>query len=326
VTNVSGDVLVLAECSGDEIQDSTYELLGKARELAHGWGGKAVALLLGDPGTAALADQLRAADAVVSVEHPALAGYLPEAYETALLHVLRERSPRLLLLPNDTVGLDLGAALSVCWDAPLAAYVAGLTADDGELVATCQILGGKVIAEVALSAARAICTVIGGSFDASAGRTGGAGELVRVAPPAELDAVRMSLQRVIEPEAGDVDITSAELLVSVGRGIGSKDDLELVQELADALDAPLSASRPITDSGWLPKTRQVGKSGLKVKPRAYLAFGISGAPEHLEGMRGAELIVACNTDPKAPLFDVAHYGTTEDLFDLVPALTDRLGG
>jgi electron transfer flavoprotein alpha subunit len=134
----------------------------------------------------------------------------------------------------------------------------------------------------------------------------------------------MSLQEIFEPEAGDVDITAADLLVSVGRGIGSQDNLELVTELADALGAPVSASRPVTDSGWLPKTRQVGKSGLTVKPRAYLALGISGAPEHLEGMRGAELIIACNTDPKAPIFDVAHYGTTEDLFDLVPELTEKL--
>jgi electron transfer flavoprotein alpha subunit len=147
---------------------------------------------------------------------------------------------------------------------------------------------------------------------------------VALPPPAGLGDVRMSLQQVFEPEAGDVDITTADLLVSVGRGIGSEDSLELVTELADALGAPLSASRPVTDSGWLPKTRQVGKSGLKVKPRAYLAFGISGAPEHLEGMRGAELIIACNTDPKAPIFDVAHYGTTEDLFDLVPELTEKL--
>ena len=149
--------------------------------------------------------------------------------------------------------------------------------------------------------------------------------MVSIPPPAGLDTIRMSVRQVFEPEAGDVDITSADLLVSVGRGIGSQDNLELVAELADALGSPLSASRPVTDSGWLPKTRQVGKSGLKVKPRAYLAFGISGAPEHLEGMRGADLIIACNTDPKAPIFDVAHYGTTEDLFDLVPALTERVG-
>jgi electron transfer flavoprotein alpha subunit len=119
-------------------------------------------------------------------------------------------------------------------------------------------------------------------------------------------------------------LLAADLLVSVGRGIGSQDNLEEVQELADALGAPLSASRPVTDSGWLPKTRQVGKSGLKVKPKVYLTFGISGAPEHLEGMRDAELIIACNTDEAAPIFDVAHYGTTIDLFDLVPAINDKL--
>ena len=134
--SVTGDVLVLAEYAGDEIQDSTYELLGKARELAHGWGGKAEVVLLGEAGAAELASQLGAADAVILVEHPALAGYLPEPYEQALLHVLRERSPRLLLLSNSTIGIDLGAALSVLWHAPLAAYVAGLSVDDGEPVET----------------------------------------------------------------------------------------------------------------------------------------------------------------------------------------------
>jgi electron transfer flavoprotein alpha subunit len=321
MTDVGNDVLVLAERIGNEIQDSTYELLGKARELARAWGGKAEVALFGP---ADLAGQLSGADSVISVDHPLLSGYLPEAYEKTLLHVLRERSPRLLLMSNATVGMDQGAALSVLWDAPLAASVTELTSDGGVPVATCQVLGGKVLAEVTLDGGRAICTVIAGSFDPAAGQAGGSPEIVVIPPPADLDAVRMSLQEIFEPEAGDVDITAAELLVSVGRGIGSQDNLELVTELADALGAPVSASRPVTDSGWLPKSRQVGKSGLKVKPRAYLAFGISGAPEHLEGMRGAEVIIACNTDPQAPIFDVAHYGTTEDLFDLVPELTEKL--
>jgi electron transfer flavoprotein alpha subunit len=321
MTDVGNDVLVLAERIGNEIQDSTYELLGKARELARAWGGKAEVALFGP---ADLAGQLSGADSVISVDHPLLSGYLPEAYEKTLLHVLRERSPRLLLMSNTTVGMDQGAALSVLWDAPLAASVTELTSDGGVPVATCQVLGGKVLAEVTLDGGRAICTVIAGSFDPAAGQAGGSPEIVVIPPPADLDAVRMSLQEIFEPEAGDVDITAAELLVSVGRGIGSQDNLELVTELADALGAPVSASRPVTDSGWLPKSRQVGKSGLKVKPRAYLAFGISGAPEHLEGMRGAEVIIACNTDPQAPIFDVAHYGTTEDLFDLVPELTEKL--
>ncbi len=116
------------------------------------------------------------------------------------------------------------------------------------------------------------------------------------------------------------------MLVSVGRGIESQDNMEIVVELADALGVPLSASRPVVDAGWLPKTRQVGQSGLKVKPRVYLAFGISGAPEHLEGMRNAELIIACNTDAGAPIFGIAHYGTTVDLFDLVPELVDKIRG
>ncbi|HVB46406.1 MAG TPA: electron transfer flavoprotein subunit alpha/FixB family protein [Streptosporangiaceae bacterium] len=320
---MANDILVLAEHSGGQLSDSTYELLGKARELARSTGGKAEVAVFGP---ADLAGQLGAADTVVWVDHPALAGYVPEAYEKALAHVLAQRSPRLLLLSNATIGLDLGAALSVLWDAPLAAYAVDLIVEDGTPVATCQVLGGKVLAEVALDADRAIATVVGGSFGQAAGQADGTAQVVPVAPPASLDEARMSVRRVIEPEAGDVDITTADLLVSVGRGIGSRDDIELVQELADALDAPLSASRPVTDSGWLPKSRQVGKSGLKVKPKAYLAFGISGAPEHLEGMRDAELIIACNTDAGSPIFEIAHYGTTADLFDLVPALTERLSG
>lgn len=319
---MSGNVAVLAEHVGGQISESTHELLGKANELAAAWGGKAEAVVLGP---AELASQVDGADVVVSVDHPALADYTCEAYESALLSVLTERAPRLLLLSNATIGLDLGAALSVLWDAPLAAYVADLTAEGESLVATCQVMGGKVMAEVELAGERGICTVLAGSFPAAAGQEPSASrEVVSMPAPDTLGNLGTNLCQVIEPEGGDVNITDADLLVSVGRGIDSQDNLELVQELADTLGVPLSASRPIIDSGWLPKTRQVGKSGLKVKPKAYLAFGISGAPEHLEGMRDAELIIACNTDENAPIFDVAHFGTTEDLFDLVPALVDKI--
>ena len=317
------NVLVLAGRVGKDVTEATFELIGKARELADAWGGQVEVALFGtaDPATA-----LGAADTVVSIDHPALSDYVPEAYEIALRHVLEQRSPRLLLLANDTMGLDLGSALSVLWDAPQAAYVVGLEADGDLPVATCQILGGKILAEVEVTGERGICTVVNGAFPAAAGQGGEGADLISLDPPAALDTARMSLQQLIEPQGGDVDITAADLLDSVGRGIGSKDDLDTVQELADALGAPLSASRPVIDSGWMPKSRQVGKSGLKVKPKAYLSFGISGAPEHLEGMRDAELIIACNTDAAAPIFDVAHYGTTVDLFDLVPALVEKLEG
>lgn len=328
---MANDILVLADHLKGQLSDATFELVGKARELAGAAGGQAVVALLGAP---ELASELGGADAVLTVDHPSLADYTPEAWEKALLHVVQERHPRLVLIANTTIGMDLGAGLSVAWPAPLVAYTVGLAAEDGAVVATAQVYGGKLLAEVAIEGDRGVCTVIAGSFPADAGRapaiSGGAPgtgspAVESVAPPPELDSLRTSFLALVEPEAGDVDITTAEALVSVGRGIGSQDNVELVQELADAIGAPLSSSRPITDLGWLPKTRQVGKSGLKVKPKVYLTFGISGAPEHLEGMRDAELVIACNTDPQAPIFDVAHYGTTVDLFDLVPALTERLG-
>ncbi len=319
---MSDAVLVLAEHDGKQISDGTYELLGAARALAAALGGTAEVALLGPRD---LAGQLGGADVVVNVDHPLLAQYLPQASEEALLAVLADRSPRLILTSCATPGLDLAAAVSVRWQAPLAAYVTAMDAAAGEITATAQILGGKILAELELPGERAVAAVIGGTFPAAGGQRDGTPEVVDVAPPAALADLAMSLAQVIEPQAGDVDITAADLLVSVGRGIESKDNVELVAELGDALGAPLSASRPVVDAGWLPKTRQVGKSGLRVKPRAYLAFGISGAPEHLEGMRDAELIIACNTDQNAPIFDIAHYGTTVDLFDLVPALTEKFG-
>jgi electron transfer flavoprotein alpha subunit len=318
---MANDILVLADHLRGQLSDVTLELVGKAKELAGATGGQAVVALLGAPD---LAEQISGADTVLTVDHPALADYTPEAWEKTLLHLLNERQPRLVLIGNTTIGMDLGAGLSAAWGAPLVAYTVRLEADGSDIVATAQVYGGKLLAEVAISGDRGICTVVAGSFPAT-GAGGGSPAVETVAPPTGLDDLKTSFLTMVEPESGDVDITAAELLVSVGRGIGSQDNLEEVQELADALGAPLSASRPVTDAGWLPKTRQVGKSGLKVKPKVYLTFGISGAPEHLEGMRDAELIIACNTDANAPIFDVAHYGTTVDLFDLVPALTEKVG-
>jgi len=319
---MSSDVLVVAEHANGKITDTTYELLGKAKELSSSLGGQAVVLLIGQP---SLSAQLGAADLVISVDGAGLADYTAEGYERVAAEQVAQRQPRVVLISTTTQGLDLAGALSAMADAPLASYVVDVAVEDAAVVTTSQIYGGKIMAEVELGGPTAICAAIAGSFPADAGRGDGAPNVEFVAATDASDQ-RITFRALIEPDASDVDITAADVLVAIGRGIGSKDDIELVQELADALGAPLAASRPITDAGWLPKTRQVGKSGLTVKPRGYLMFGISGAPEHLEGMRDAELIIACNTDEAAPIFDVAHYGTTLDLFDLLPALTEQLGG
>ena len=172
------------------------------------------------------------------------------------------------------------------------------------------------------SASKAVAMVLAGSFSAEEGKSGGSANVEDVSVGA--GSSRIQFKELIEPEAADVDITQSDILVAVGRGIGSKDDIEVAQELAETLNADLACSRPIVDAGWLPKSCQVGKSGFNVNPNVYIALGISGAPEHLEGMKDVSTIIAVNTDKNAPIFDVAHYGMTDDLFDICEELGDSL--
>jgi electron transfer flavoprotein alpha subunit len=320
---MSGDIFVIAEHRDGAIIDTTHELLGRARSLAAASGGEAVAVLLGS-GVAGLAGSLGAAARVIVVDGPGLASFSPSAYQAALVPLIRDRQPALILVANSGSGMDMAAGLSAALDLPLAAYAIDLAIDANGPLVTCQLYAGKILAKARFAGGRGIVTAVAGSFPAEAGSGGGSPAVETVAPAATDERIRFV--DLLRPEAGDVDITRESVLVSVGRGIGEQDNIELVEALAAALGGAVSSSRPIADAGWLPRTRQVGKSGLKVKPKAYLALGISGAPEHLEGMRGAELIIAVNTDPRAPIFSVAHYGAVADLLDVVPALTTRLGG
>ena len=325
---MANDIFILAEHLKGKVSDISFEMAGQARQLAAAFGGRAVAVLLGS-GAQALTEAI-GADTVLYVDDPALAQFNPEAYSRVLAALIKERSPRLVMLGNTSVGMDLAAGLSVTTGLPLIAYVNGLAAEGGRLVATSQIYGGKIQAEAVPDGEACIVSCLAGAFPADVGRVGAAQVATppvdQIASPVPLGDLRVKFVKLIEPQGGDVDITQQPILVSIGRGIGSQENIELAQALADALGAAVSASRPITDAGWLPKTRQVGKSGLTVKPKVYLALGISGAPEHLEGMRGAETIIAVNTDAKAPIFDVAHFGATCDLLDLLPALTEKVKG
>jgi len=320
---MSGDVLVLVEHRDGTISESTFELLGCARRLADAAAVKVAAVLLGS-GVDALAGQLGAADSVILINDPALAEFTPSGYHAALAPLIRERAPMLVLATNTGVGMDVAAGLSMATGLALAAYAIDVSFDGGSPLVTSQLYSGKVNVRVRFEAGAGIATVVAGAFPAEAGRSTATPTIERVAV-AQTDG-RVRFLRFVRPEAGDVDITRESVLVSVGRGIGDAENIALVEELAAALGGAVSASRPIADAGWLPRTRQVGKSGLRVKPRLYLALGISGAPEHLEGMRGADLIIAINTDPRAPIFGVAHYGAVADLLDVVPALTRRLTG
>jgi len=319
---VSSDIAVVVEHLEGVLAEVSFEMLAKGRELAAAGGGMLWAVLIGH-GVTTRAGELGAADGVAVVEHEALAHYTPEAYEKAAAAALQALAPRVALVASSSMGLDQAAGLSGTLGWPLCAYCKDVALTDGALTAVSQIYGGKLLATAEVPGEHAICAMLPGAAAASAGRKSGAPPVREISPPA-LDGLRVRFKRLIQPEGGDVDITREGILVSVGRGIGSRDNIAVVKELAEALGGAVSSSRPIVDQGWLPKTRQVGKSGLSVKPKLYLAVGISGAPEHIEGMRGAELIVAINTDPGAPIFDVAHYGVVSDLFDVIPALTEKV--
>jgi electron transfer flavoprotein alpha subunit len=317
------DIFVIAEQLEGKLSEVTLEMLGKARAIAPALGGQAVAILLGHE-VAALAEQLGAADQVLLVDDAALEHFIPEQAGQALKALLQREQPALTMIANTSMGMDLAAALSAALDWPLIAYCSDVQVEDGGIRATSQIYGGKIAVEAASESNHTIVSVLAGAFPAAEGRAAKPASIQTVSSGIAASVGRMRFKGLTIPEVGDVDITREPLLVSVGRGIGSKDNIELVEELASALGAALSASRPIIDSGWLPKLRQVGKSGLTVKPKLYLAVGISGAPEHLQGMKDADLILAINSDPGAPIFEVAHYGIVGDLFDIVPALSEQL--
>ncbi|MDP3983753.1 MAG: electron transfer flavoprotein subunit alpha/FixB family protein [Acidimicrobiia bacterium] len=317
---MSNNVLVLTEHLQGTFTDATFEALAMARRLANSLGGEVEAAVAG---LGSLASALGGADTVLVVEDPMLESFNPEAHARVFSTLVADREPVVVLVPYTSMGMDVASAVAVGCGLPLVSYCTDVRADGG-LAATCRLYAGKIEATVEVSGGRAVFALLSGSVPAAAGHSGGAGKVVSVSPP-DLSDLHTRFERLIEPTAGDVDITSQDVLVVVGRGIESKDNIAQAEALAAALGGAVACSRPIVDQGWLPKTRQVGKSGLAVKPKIYLALGVSGAPEHLEGMRGASTIIAINTDPKAPIFGVAHYGWVGDLFDLLPELMERLG-
>lgn len=320
---MNNDVWVVAEHFQGHLQDITFELLGKGRKLAAALGGKVGVVLMGDE-VKSLAGELGGASFVMLAERRELAEFTPESYAAVLEAALRDSAPRLILLGSTSTGLDLLSLLSGRLGLPCLDNCTRLEKRGDKLFATSQLYGGKIFAEVALPEATTLVAVVPGTFAAEPGKADGLPQVIPLAVPPALAASRTTFRRWIEPPPGDVDITKVPILVSVGRGIQNADNLPQAETLAGMLGGAVCGSRPVIDQGWLPKTRQVGKSGMTVKCKLYLALGISGAPEHVEGMKSAELIVAVNTDPQAPIFQVAHYGAVADLFDVLEPLTEEI--
>ena len=317
-----GAVWVVAEQWRGGVSEVVYELLALGRELADGLGVPLEAVLLGS-GVEGLAGSLGAADRVLYAESSQLAEPIGEVGSLVLQALVEERKPGVVLVPITNVSWDLLGLLPARLGVPLVNFCSDARTAGGGLEARSLVFGGKMEVRTAPRGETVVIGVLPGSRKADGGRSSRVPEVEKV--PAVLPAA--SVVRLLsyeEPAAGDIDITQQEVLVSVGRGLQGQANLDLAEELAELLGGAVSGSRPAVDMGWLPMTRQVGKSGMQVKPKLYLALGISGAPEHVEGMKDAGLIIAVNTDAGAPIFNVAQYGAAEDLLEVVPALIDRI--
>lgn len=317
---MSAGIVVLVEQLKGAISDISFEMLGAARALAGQTGAPVWAVLLGSDAVP-LASKLGTADKVFVVDNPHLNLASADAAAAVLKALLEQTGAGLVLIGCTNLSAGIGAILAAKTGLPLVNFCRAVRAEGNALICTSQLFGGKILSDVRLPEGRGVLSIYPGSFPADAGRSDKTPPVENITvSDIESRSSRVVFKELIEPAAGDVDITKQDVLVSVGRGIQTQDNIALAEELAQALGGVVSASRPIVDQGWLPMTRQVGKSGMTVKPKLYLALGISGAPEHWEGMKDSSLIIAVNTDPKAPIFDFAHYGATVDCLELIEPL------
>jgi electron transfer flavoprotein alpha subunit len=321
---MSGTVLVVMEQRGGAWNRMSFETLAAAQQLASAVGQTASAAIPGGD-VDALAKELggRKLDAVYAVEHALLAEYTADGYTAALEQLIRQVQPSFVLFPHTYQVRDFAPKLATRFDQALISDVIGIR-DGANPVFVRQFFQGKLQGDVKPGGtAPHFVSVQAGAFRADQVQAGTA-RMECFTPSLEASAIRQRPEKPYREAAGAVDLSAAELIVAVGRGIKDKDNIPIVEQLAGALGAELAATRPVCDNGWLPAMRQVGSSGQTVSPKVYIAVGISGAIQHLVGMKGSKAIVAINKDAEAPIFEVADYGIVGDLFEVVPALVDEV--
>ncbi|MGH9687885.1 MAG: electron transfer flavoprotein subunit alpha/FixB family protein [Candidatus Acidiferrales bacterium] len=306
----------------------SFETLAAAQQIAEQTGGSISAVVIGK-GVAALADELAGYQLgeVLLVEHDLLGKYTPDGFSLALRQVIESAKPDLVLLPHTYQVRDFAPKLAASMEKGLIGDCIGYRQENGKLIFVRQMFQGRTVADVVfVGAAPWIATFQAGAFraDLAAKNASGKAPVKPVSVELKPEQIRTKpLERFREAKQA-VDLTQAPILVSVGRGIKAPENIPMAEKLAKLLGGEICASRPICDEGWLPMDRQIGSSGQTVAPKLYLALGISGAIQHVVGMKGARTIAAVNKDQNAPIFEVADYGIVGDLFEIVPALIAEL--
>jgi electron transfer flavoprotein alpha subunit len=321
---MADDILVVAEHKNGELDNVTFQLMGKGRELADKSKGRLSLLILG-AGIEFLAGELasKGADIVLVAEDSRLEPYTPEGHSKVVCDVIREFQPAILLFGHTYRGIEMAPAVAARLGVALASNCLDLELQDDALFAIRPVFESTMHVRAEFYGPRPwIASIQKGvlSMETSSEKKA---EVMPVRIEIADEDIRTRVVGLIRPPKSDIDITKADIIVAVGRGIKSMDGLPLVEELGDALGGVVACSRPIADMGWLPSDRHVGMSGKTVSPRVYIACGISGANQHVLGMRDSQLIIAVNTDVNAPIFQVAHYGVVGDLSEILPALTEE---
>ena len=324
---MANHILVFAEQQGGKLTRATWEALAAGQQLAREVGSTLNAVLLGN-NLASVAGELAAAavQEVLTVDSPVLAEYTPDGYTLGLRAVIEQQKPRLVVFSHTYEVRDFAPKLAAAMDRGLVSDCLGYRNENGKLIFVRQVFQGKYSADVELvgEAPHFVSFQAAAFREDSVRRGSGPAPISPVSVELAADAIREKPGERFREAKQAVDLTQAELIVSVGRGIKAPENIDLARKLADALGAEIAASRPICDNGWLPMDRQVGSSGQTVAPKLYLALGISGAIQHLVGMKGSNTIVAINKDKEAPIFEVATYGIVGDLFEIVPPLIEEV--
>jgi electron transfer flavoprotein alpha subunit len=321
-------ILVISEQRQGKWNNASFETLAAAQQIAAALSGTVSAVVIGK-GLDTLAAELAMKNVaeVLQVEHELLDSYTPDGYCVALKQVVESAKPELVLFPHTYQVRDFAPRLAASLGKGMIGDCIGYRNESGKLTFVRQMFQGKTAADVTfLAAGPWFASFQSGAFraDAVAAAEGGARPVNRVSVELKAEQIRTKPLELFKEAKSAVDLTQAPLIVAIGRGIKAPENIAQAEAVAKAMGAEIAASRPICDEGWLPMERQIGSSGQTVAPKLYLALGISGAIQHVVGMKGARTIVAINKDQNAPIFEIADYGVVGDIFEIMPALTEEL--
>jgi electron transfer flavoprotein alpha subunit len=321
---MSNGILVFVEHRQGAINKTSFEAVAAAQQLGAALGQEVAAVVLGADSTFANEVSSYKLSRVISAENAKLADYTPDAYADALERVVRAVEPRYVILPHTYLVRDFAPKLAARFGKGLISDCIRMKAEGEQVTFTRRIFLGKMDADViAKGEPPVFATFQSGAYRGDQAERGEGNATVETML-VEVGEVRMQPEAPFQEVKQAVDLSKADVIVAVGRGIKSQENIALAEKLAEALGGDIAASRPICDAGWLPIDRQIGSSGQTVAPKLYVALGISGAIQHLVGMKNSATIVAVNKDPEAPIFDIADYGIVGDLFEVVPVLTEEI--